>query len=152
MTNVDPAVLVEIAELSLRVGRAVEPHGPDGVAGVTPLTGTEAAVMRWIHRNPGTSAAAGAVGTDLQRSNFSAALRSLEEKGMVSRTPDPDDARSIRLSATPTAEIGIKRLHDFWVGRLGTALRDSGAEISAADLQTVERVLTELDAGLRARR
>ena len=151
MTNVETEVLVEIAEFALRVGREVEPHGPNGVCGLTPLTGTEAAVMRWIYRSPGTSAAAGAAGTGLQRSNFSAALRALEGKGMVSRTPDPDDARSIRLYPTDKAESGIDRLHAVWVELLGTALERSAVQFSAEELRTTEQVLVALDAGMRAR-
>lgn len=147
------AALAEIAELILRIGRDLEPSGPDGVAGLVQLTGTEAAVMRWIHRSPDTTPAATAAATGLQRSNLSSALKSLVAKGMVEKRPDPDDGRSVRLRATPLAEDNIARLREFWAGRLRVAL--SVAEglpaPSDADLATVATVLEALDDGVRRR-
>ena len=45
--------------------------------------------MRFIDRNPGTSASAAAEATQLISSNFSRALRSLEKKDLVRREDGP---------------------------------------------------------------
>ncbi len=147
------AALAEIAELILRIGRDLEPHGPGGVGELVPLTGTDAAVMRWIHRAPDTTPAATAAGTGLQRSNLSAALKSLVAKGMVEKRPDPDDGRSVRLCATPLAEDNITRLREFWAGRLRDALSvEGGSSVSSdADLTTVASFLGVIDDGVRLR-
>ncbi|MEP9393368.1 MULTISPECIES: MarR family winged helix-turn-helix transcriptional regulator [Gordonia] len=147
-------LLVDIAEVVLRVAREIEPHGPAGVSGVVPLNGSEVLVMRWIHHNPGTCPAEGATATGLKRSNFSAVLRSLEAKDMVRRSPDPDDARSVRLYATRRAETSIARLHDFWRRRLTGALDQASADssLSEAELLTARMVLERLSAGLRTAR
>lgn len=154
MSPVEPrrdSALAEVADLLLRIGRELEPHGPDGVVDLVPLTGTEAAVLRWIHRSPDTSPADTALGTGLRRSNLSAALRSLVDKGMVERLPDPKDGRSALLRATPLAEQNIGRLHRFWADRLTAAIaRSPGSPgVSDADLSAVVAVLELIDAGIR---
>ncbi|MFJ3030060.1 MarR family winged helix-turn-helix transcriptional regulator [Curtobacterium sp. NPDC087080] len=135
--------LAEFADVVLRIGREVDPHGPHALD-IVPLTGTEALVMRWVHRNPGASPSAVADATALQRSNCSVALRSLVAKGMVERRTDPDDARTVQLHPTALADDSIARLHAHWAGRLRTALGgDEGGLGAAADL------LARIDDGLR---
>ncbi|NDK88013.1 MarR family transcriptional regulator [Gordonia desulfuricans] len=154
MTDVDRNdLLIEIADRVLRVGREVEPHGPRGVVGAVELSGTEASVMRWIDRNPGTTPAEAADATVLKRSNLSAALRSLEAKGMIERRPDPDDARSVRLYGTPIADDSIAKVRAFWVQMLGGALDQTppaGTQpIDMDDLRVTFRVLDLLAERLR---
>jgi len=135
--------LAEFADVVLRIGREVDPHGPHALD-IVPLTGTEALVMRWVHRNPGASPSAVAEATALQRSNCSVALRSLVAKGMVERRTDPDDARTVQLHPTPLAHDSIARLHAHWAGRLRAALGgDEDGIAAAADL------LARIDDGLR---
>ncbi|AFA74178.1 putative transcriptional regulator, MarR family [Gordonia polyisoprenivorans VH2] len=150
------ALLVEIADVVLRVAREVEPRGPHGPSGVVPLNGSEAAVMRWVHRHPGGTPAQGATATRLQRSNFSVAMRSLEDKAMIVREPDPGDARSVRLYPTDLALDSIARLHEFWAHTMSAALEaetSAGAQPIELDrLRTTLEVLCALDEGLpRAR-
>ncbi|QTI67891.1 MarR family winged helix-turn-helix transcriptional regulator [Gordonia polyisoprenivorans] len=146
------ALLIEIADVVLRVAREVEPHGPHGPSGVVPLNGSEAAVMRWVHRHPGGTPAQGATATRLQRSNFSVVMRSLEDKTMIVREPDPGDGRSVRLYPTELALASIARLHEFWVHTMSAALQAqtaAGAEPVDLDrLRTTLDVLRELDEGL----
>lgn len=135
--------LAEFADVVLRIGREVDPHGPHALD-IVPLTGTEALVMRWVHRNPGASPSTVAEATALQRSNCSVALRSLVTKGMVERRTDPDDARTVQLHPTPLAHDSIARLHAHWAGRLRAALGgDEDGIGAAADL------LARIDDGLR---
>ena len=135
--------LAEFADVVLRIGREVDPHGPHALD-IVPLTGTEALVMRWVHRNPGASPSAVADATALQRSNCSVALRSLVAKGMVERRTDPGDARTVQLHPTALAHDSIARLHAHWASRLRAALGgDEGGIGAAADL------LARIDDGLR---
>lgn len=135
--------LAEFADVVLRIGREVDPHGPHALD-IVPLTGTEALVMRWVHRNPGASPSAVAEATALQRSNCSVALRALVGKGMVERRTDPDDARTVQLHPTPLAHDSIARLHAHWAERLRAALGGDEDGIDAA-----AGLLARIDDGLR---
>lgn len=148
MAPVEPAVtdaeLAELADTVLRVSREIDPHGsraPD----IVPLTGTEALVMRWVDMHPGTSPSATADATALQRSNLSAAVRSLVAKGMVDRRADPRDARLVQLFPTERAAESIGVLHAHWAGQLRTGL----ADVPAAEVRRALEVLTRIDDGLR---
>ena len=134
--------LFELADLILAVGRHIAASKEAEAESGTPLQG---AVMRYIDRNPGTTAGAAAEATQLISSNFSRALRKLEEKGLVRRESDPDDARRVRLYPTPKAGENLRRLEDVWGGLLAEAVPD-GAE---ADDMIV--VLRRIEAQLLAR-
>jgi MarR family transcriptional regulator, temperature-dependent positive regulator of motility len=66
--------LFDLADLILAVGRQIRPSHDLSTDMCTPL---ESAVMRFIDRNPGTSARAASEATMLPSSNFSRALRGL---------------------------------------------------------------------------
>ncbi|MFJ4076822.1 MarR family winged helix-turn-helix transcriptional regulator [Curtobacterium sp. NPDC089991] len=136
-------VLADLADVVLRISREIDPHGA-GALEIVPLTGTEALVMRWVDRNPGTSPSATAEATALKRSNLSVALRSLVEKGMVERRQDPDDARTVQLHSTDVARESIGRLRAHWAGKLRAALGDDDAGLPEA-LALLDRI----DEGLR---
>lgn len=129
-----------LADLILRIARTVEPHR----FGLAPLTDTEAAVLHWIDANAGTSPSATASATNLQKSNVSVALKSLETRGLITRTRDDQDARLVRLSTTPQARRNIDHLYREWTTCLSDALD--------GDLDGVDEalaVLTRIEFGLR---
>ena len=136
------ARLFELADLILAIGRHIHAAKSDPAEAWTPL---EAAVMRFVDHQPGATAGQAAEATRLISSNFSRALRKLEEKGLVRREPDPDDARRVRLYPTPKAGENLRRLEDVWGGLLAEAVPD-GAE---ADDMIV--VLRRIEAQLLAR-
>lgn len=141
---VSDALLADFADVLLRISREIDPHGATALD-IVPLTGTEALVMRWVNRNPGTSPSATAEATALQRSNLSVALRSLVAKGMVERRQDPVDARTVQLHPTALAGESIGRLHEHWAAKLRTAL--GGDERGAVEALGL---LQRIDDGLRA--
>ena len=116
MDDAQQADLFELADLILAVGRLIhaskqDASGPFAGESWTPL---ESAVMRVIDRNPGTSASAAAESTRLISSNFSRAVRGLEQKGLVRREVDEHDARRVRLYPTERAQDNLRRLKDVW--------------------------------------
>lgn len=129
--NTPDPVLVELADAILRVARELEPHSLAG-AGLKALTGTEATVLRWVHRHPGCTPSAVAEANGLQRSNISAALRSLTAKGLIERRRDGTDSRQISLDVTDTAREGIAGLYVTWSQMMGDALGDQAAQADAA--------------------
>jgi DNA-binding MarR family transcriptional regulator len=137
--------LFELADLILAVGRQIYASKDVPAESWTPL---ESAVMRFIDRNPGTSASAAAEATNLISSNFSRALRGLEKKGLVQRDVDQDDGRRVRLYPTPQAHDNLQRLRDVW-SRLLDGIVNNPDEIDAV-ISILRRLETELAA--RARR
>lgn len=135
--------LTELADAILRVARELDPKGPRGADGVIGLSGGEAVVLRWIHRNPGTCASEAATATAIARSNISVVLRSLEGHGLIDRRKDAQDGRTLKLFVTPKAEENLTRLRAHWSRRLNEAL--------AGDLDGVDNaraVLGRIEAGL----
>ena len=113
--------------------------GKDAIA----LTITESNVMRFVDRHPGTSPSALAAGTGLHRSNMSAALRGLEEKGLIERAHQGDDGRAITVSPTPLAAQNLARLRASWASGLARAMDGDGEGFSES-LQFLLRLETGL--------
>lgn len=135
----------ELADLILAIGRLIRPP-----ADLAPLmcTAVESSVMRFIDRNPGSSAKAAAEAALLPSSNFARVLRSLEDKGLVRREIDVRDARSVRLHATELAQENRRRLQEAWTQTLDGILDDPTTMTSViVALRHVEEQLTS-----RARR
>ena len=103
--------------------------------------------MRFIDRNPGTSASAAAEATQLISSNFSRALRGLETKGLVRRDVDQHDGRRVRLYPTPQAHDNLVRLRTVW-SRLLDGIINDPEEIDIT-ISTLRRL--EIDLTARAR-
>jgi DNA-binding MarR family transcriptional regulator len=137
--NDDTASLSDLAELILAVGRLIQPPGDQSIGTCTPI---ESSVMRFISRNPGTSARAASEATLLTSSNFSRVLRGLEEKGLVSRKADANDARRASLYPTGLARESRRRLGEEWYRLLG-GIEDDPAKIDQL-IATLRRIESEL--------
>ena len=111
--------------------------------GIT-LTLTESNVMRFVDRHPGTSPSALADGTGLHRSNMSAALRSLEEKGLINRAHHGEDGRAITVEPTDLAAHNLARLRRSWTSGLVRALdgNTEGFDETLGFLLRLETALT----------
>jgi len=125
LPSTDPASvddpLAELADLILNVGRLVRACTPSGV-GAVPLTETERTVMRVVELFPGSSPSEIAGRTHVQRTNVSAALRALENKGMVRRTSS--SGRGVAVSPTQLAADNLRNLRAAWSRELVGALGD----------------------------
>jgi MarR family transcriptional regulator, temperature-dependent positive regulator of motility len=134
--------LFELADLILAISRYVQASKGFASQGWTPI---ESAVMRYVDRNPGTTASAAAEATQLISSNFSRALRALEKKGLVRHDVDQEDARRVRLYPTDLAHENLQLLHELWTGLLGGIIDDPD------DIDRVNAVLRRIESGLVAR-
>lgn len=137
--NDDAARLSDLAELILAVGRLIQLLGDPLIGTGTPL---EIGVLRFINRNPGASARAASEATLLTSSNFARVLRSLEDRGLVNRQADANDARRARLYPTPLASETRRRLGEDWF-RLLRGIEEDPAKIDhlIGTLQLIEREL-----------
>jgi DNA-binding MarR family transcriptional regulator len=133
------ARLFELADLILAVGRHIQAAKQGRAEAGTPLEG---AVMRFIDRNPGTTATEAAEATQLISSNFSRAVRGLESRGLVRRDVDEHDARRVRLYPTDKAAENLRRLREIWSGLLAGIVTDP-AEIDAVTA-TLRHIETQL--------
>lgn len=131
--------LFELADSILAISRYIHASKSFALHGWTPI---ESAVMRYVDRNPGTTARAAAEATQLISSNFSRALRGLEKKGVVRREVDEADARRVRLYPTESAQKNLQMLHDLWTNLLDGIVDDP------ADVDHVNAVLRRIEAAL----
>lgn len=142
MDRAQTSRLFELADLILAVGRHIAAAKEGEAESGTPLEG---AVMRYIDRHPGATARVAAEATQLISSNFSRAVRRLEEAGFVRREVDAHDARRVRLYPTEKAQENLQRLREVWSRLLEEAVADPD-EIDAAIL-----TLRHIEARLVAR-
>jgi DNA-binding MarR family transcriptional regulator len=110
--------LADLADLILNVGRLVRSRTPERV----PLTDTERHIMRVVDLYPGAAPSEIARRTRLQRTNVSTALRSLEDKGMISRAATT--GRGIAVTPTERAAANLRTLRAAWSRELAGVLGD----------------------------
>jgi DNA-binding MarR family transcriptional regulator len=134
--------LAALADVVLDLAHKLDIRNPK-LRDVVPLTGTEVAVIREIHRNPNLTPSQLAEATGLQRSNISTAVRTLETGGLVMREQVPGDARSITLAPTPRAAESVARINAYWVDRLAETPAESLAEAVTA-LDSLKRIAASL--------
>jgi DNA-binding MarR family transcriptional regulator len=125
------AQLVALADVVLDLAHQLDTRHAD-LRDVVPLTGTEVAVIREIHRRPRSTPSQIAEATGLQRSNVSTAIRSLVAGGLVLREQVAGNARSVALVPTELAEQSVARIHAYWTALLEQVPADVLAEGVAA--------------------
>ncbi len=119
------------------------------VAGVEPLPTTELAVLMHVLESPGVSVGEVSRHLGLRQSNTSAALRTLDERGLVAREPDAEDRRVTRLVPTERAQVEHEAIADAWAGPIAEA-RAALAPEHVAALDAAVGALQALDRRLRA--
>lgn len=142
MKEKDAERLYELADLIHTVSRHLRPPS-DLKPGL--CTSVEIAVLRYVSRNPGSTARLAAEATKLTSSNFSRAIRTLVGKNLLKRESDDQDARAVRLYPTPLTEKNFQRMREAWSQRLAEIIDDD------AKLDDAIRVLRALELGLVAK-
>lgn len=143
MIEGDAYKLHELADLVHAVARQLP--APDNLE-PGPCTPVEISVMRFVGRNPGSSAREVANACRLPSSNFSRVLKGLVAKGLLERKSDERDARIIRLHPTVLAKKNAKRMREAWSEALHGAALDHGT------LTKVTRALGRIEAHLASAR
>jgi DNA-binding MarR family transcriptional regulator len=110
----------EFADHVLEIAREIQFRGYTSPEAVS-LTPSEGTVMRYLFPHPGALPSEVALATGLQRSNLSAVLRGLEEKGLVERMPDPEDGRWVRIHPTPRAIDNYELVRREWASAVAAA-------------------------------
>lgn len=131
----------EFADHVLEIAREIQFRGYTSPEAVS-LTPSEGTVMRYLFAHAGALPSEVASATGLQRSNLSAVLRGLEEKGLIERAADSEDGRWVRVH--PTAEA--IRNYALVRGEWGSAAA-AAAEGDPAVEQTLP-LLAKVRAGL----
>lgn len=135
----------EFADLVLIVSREIQLRGYV-TPGALSLSPSEGAIMRHLLRNPDSLPSQVAWATGLQRSNLSAVLRGLEEKGLIERVPHAADRRAVQLRATARA------VHNYDVVRREWASEVAEAAGEGARVEDALPLLREIADGLVRRR
>jgi DNA-binding MarR family transcriptional regulator len=143
--------LADLADLILNVGRLVRARTPEG-PGTVPLTETERQVMRVVDLYPGAAPSEIARRARLQRTNVSTALRTLEQRGMISRAATT--GRGIAVTPTERAAANLRTLRAAWSRELAGILGDDLDAVRHTNqlLSHLEQRLTDDHASQRAPR
>jgi DNA-binding MarR family transcriptional regulator len=131
----------EFADHVLEIAREIQFRGyasPEAVS----LTPSEGTVMRHLFRHPGVLPSEVAFATGLQRSNLSAVLRGLEEKGLIERVADPEDGRWVRIHPTRRAMRNYALVRREWGSAAAAAAEGDPA------VEAVLPLLARVRAGL----
>ncbi|KRE25526.1 hypothetical protein ASG82_18420 [Mycobacterium sp. Soil538] len=132
--------LADLADVVMAVARAIRSRAAID-ADIVELSATEIVVLRYLDHHPDVGPSAVADATGLQRSNMSRALRNLEAKGLVRRSPDPVDSRQAVLRSTELAAENLSRLRGIWAQLVGDALKTSGEQHDVAAALSLLRAL-----------
>jgi DNA-binding MarR family transcriptional regulator len=135
----------EFADHVLEIAREIqfrEYESPEAMS----LTPSEGTVMRYLFPHPGALPSQVASATGLQRSNLSAVLRGLEEKGLIERLADPKDGRSVRIHPTERAIRNYALVRREWASVVAAAAAGD------PDVEAALPLLASVRAGLVRRR
>ena len=105
----DGETLAEIASLIVTLSRYIQDN-ENRLEGVVELRPLEVMVLRTVEQHPGIAPGQIATRLRLRASNTSAALRVLEERGLVARAAHAQDARSVQVTITQLARQSIDRV------------------------------------------
>lgn len=113
------------------------------------LTAPQRMVLRIVGRFPDIAPARLAEILSVHPATLSVALKRLEGRGLIDRTPDPDDRRSVRLNLSPAgrwydvpSDATVESAMDRALGRLTKAQ----VEVARKVLQTIVSELDTQDA------
>jgi DNA-binding MarR family transcriptional regulator len=126
---------VALHDIAWLLPRTIDPWAE---VGNDPLPASELEVMRLLVRVPGLSVGDVAKELGLQPSNASAAVRSLQTRGLLERKTDSRDSRVSRLAPTAKAQEIRRQREGAWGELLRARLRhlnpeDVAALVAAAD-------------------
>lgn len=121
-------------ELRIGIGLLLRRLRQIPVAGEGDLTLPESAALARLDRHGPASASELAKAEQISPQSMGATLAGLEARGLIARTPDPDDGRRAILSPTEAGAAALRSRRNAKVERMAAAL---DAEFSAAELEAL---------------
>ncbi|HET9595556.1 MAG TPA: MarR family transcriptional regulator [Anaeromyxobacteraceae bacterium] len=104
------------------------------------VTGPERLVVRLVGYQPGITPRALASAMRLDRSSITMLIQRLERRRLLSRTPNPEDARSVHLHLTPAG----RRIDEVRSGTIEAVLRDAVASSAASEVASTTGMLLRI--------
>ncbi|MET4060430.1 DNA-binding MarR family transcriptional regulator [Arthrobacter sp. UYP6] len=138
----------EVAMLLRDLSWTIHRRVPE-VTGVDPLTSTDLAVLKHVLEAPGLTVTELSRRVALKQSNASAAVRTLTDRGLVTRESSQSDRRISRLFPTDRALAQDEAISDAWAGPIRKALAGLDERESAA-LEEAAQALQALNSLLRS--
>ncbi|WP_258059784.1 MarR family winged helix-turn-helix transcriptional regulator [Arthrobacter sp. ZGTC212] len=138
----------ELAMLLRDLSWTIHRRVPD-VTGIEPLTSTDLAVLKHVLEAPGMTVTELSRHMALKQSNTSAAVRTLADRGLVTKESSASDRRISRLFPTDKAMAQDEAIGDAWAGPIRKALAGLDAAQAAA-LDDAVQALQELNSRLRS--
>jgi DNA-binding MarR family transcriptional regulator len=129
----------ELMEVVLHLRRGVRRRVHRGWS-YRPLTDSEVELVVLLHERPGTRVGEAAEALGLVPNTVSTLVGRLVDAGLLSRRPDPDDARAARLELTPAARRRIADRRD----RRRQVVQRAMAELDPEDRRAIEAALPAL--------
>lgn len=133
----------DLADLVLIISREIQFRGYTDEQAI-PLSPSEGMVMRHLQHDPTAMPSHIAAATGLQRTNLSAVLRGLEQKGLVERHASPGDGRGVTVHLTELGRANYTLVRREWATAVSAAAGHDTGNLAAALalLTTVENGLT----------
>jgi len=114
------------------------------------LPASELEALRYVLNRPGIGIGELARALGLHASNTSTTVRDLAARGLINRTPSPDDRRSVQLTPTLDAVHGMALIEQAWAALLAPSLEDLSPP-HRVDLAAALPALQSLGESLRGR-
>lgn len=109
------------------------------------VTGPQRLVIRIVGRSPGISAGEVAEIMHVHPSTLTGILKRLEQRGYVTRKPDPQDARRALFALTPKG----KEIDGIRSGTVEAAVRRGLSRVTEQQIATAGEVLSVISAELQ---
>ncbi|TCN44833.1 DNA-binding MarR family transcriptional regulator [Kribbella orskensis] len=121
----------DLADLALIISRELQYRGYTDRQAVG-LTQSEGMVMRYLLQGDAAAPSQIAAATGLQRTNLSATLRGLEQKGLIQRQANPADARGVTVSPTDRGRSNYALVRHEWATAISEAASHDDTHLDAA--------------------
>jgi DNA-binding MarR family transcriptional regulator len=134
----------DLADLVLIISREIQFRGYTDERALR-LSPSEGMVMRYLQHDPAAPPSRIAAATGIQRTNLSATLRGLEDKGLIERHAGSSDGRGVTVHPTERGRSNYAIVRQEWATAVSAAADHDTSNLDAALtlLTAVERGLTK---------
>jgi DNA-binding MarR family transcriptional regulator len=119
------SALIGLPEILFEIANRLQLRAPTE-AGLAELPPSELEVLRLVTLFPGCGITFLTDRTKMRQANTSSTVRSLVERGLVTKIPGDLDKRAVRLYPTSQASRDLDALRQVWLGRLLSAFTAAG--------------------------